>query len=136
MLPLYTVVIASKQEDHITTLPNFPRKGNTEEQWHFVLKEAWSHQCRAVPDNFNRVDVDQECLLLFGELLFETSQQAGRAGHYQWGLDAGPHQNDWDPYENWPAHWNHNNRDGSESELTVCLYSSVRSQLLIGVCPE
>ena len=53
------------------------------------------------------------------QAMFETSMRAGQAGHYQWGLDAGPHQNDWSPYDNRPAHWNRDDRDGSESELMV-----------------
>ncbi|KAJ7886290.1 hypothetical protein B0H13DRAFT_1545913, partial [Mycena leptocephala] len=52
--------------------------------------------------------------------LFENSLQAGRAGNQQWGLDKGPHQDDWSPYLNLPTHWNHDDReDESESELQV-----------------
>ncbi|KAI0684260.1 hypothetical protein BC835DRAFT_1293395, partial [Cytidiella melzeri] len=29
------------------------------------------------------------------------------AGWYQWGLDAGEHQESWDPYAGLPSHWNH-----------------------------
>ncbi|GLB45355.1 hypothetical protein LshimejAT787_2200180 [Lyophyllum shimeji] len=47
----------------------------------------------------------------------EVSLRAGIAGHYQWGLDAGDHQDDWDPYAGIPEHWNHNDRDGSDTEL-------------------
>jgi hypothetical protein len=52
--------------------------------------------------------------------VFETSKRAGKAGHYQWGLDAGIHQNEWDPYAGRPTHWNADGSDGSESELQVC----------------
>jgi hypothetical protein len=31
--------------------------------------------------------------------MFEKSQQAGTAGNWQWGLDAGDHQERWNPYE-------------------------------------
>ncbi|KAJ7679983.1 hypothetical protein B0H17DRAFT_897559, partial [Mycena rosella] len=51
--------------------------------------------------------------------LFENSCQAGRAGNEQWGLDAGPHQDDWSPYTHIPSHWNHGDRDESESENQV-----------------
>ncbi|KAJ6516560.1 hypothetical protein C8R47DRAFT_960861 [Mycena vitilis] len=61
------------------------------------------------------------CLNVFEERLFEYSLAAGRAGNQQWGLDAGPHQDNWNPYANIPAHWNHDDRENeSESELEVC----------------
>ncbi|KAH7879468.1 uncharacterized protein C8R40DRAFT_991141, partial [Lentinula edodes] len=31
--------------------------------------------------------------------MFERSKAAGKAGYYQWGLDVGCHQDDWNPYE-------------------------------------
>ncbi|KAG1888421.1 hypothetical protein F4604DRAFT_1532189, partial [Suillus subluteus] len=41
--------------------------------------------------------------------LFKKSAQSGSAGNYQWGLrlDAGNHQDGWDPYAGLPSHWNH-----------------------------
>ncbi|KAG1778197.1 hypothetical protein EV702DRAFT_968573, partial [Suillus placidus] len=48
--------------------------------------------------------------------------QSGSAGNYQWGLDAGSHQDGWDPYAGLPSHWNHENRNYNENELEVlCL---------------
>ncbi|KAJ7753231.1 hypothetical protein B0H16DRAFT_1835398 [Mycena metata] len=63
-------------------------------------------------------DIDHECLNFFEERLFEHSLAAGRAGNQQWGLDVGTHQENWSPYINIPAEWNHDDRDNeSESEL-------------------
>ena len=95
-----------------------------------MLDHAWSYQCTVIPKDWDAVDVDQECLLLLEERLFETSARAGAAGHYQWGLDAGSHQNDWDPYANRPSHWNHGDRDGSESEMQVCMPNSLTCHTL------
>ncbi|KAG1765239.1 hypothetical protein EDD22DRAFT_755237, partial [Suillus occidentalis] len=53
-------------------------------------------------------DVDLECLSVFEQRLFEKSAQSGSAGNYQWGLDAGNHQDGWDPYAGLPSYWNHN----------------------------
>ena len=38
--------------------------------------------------------------------MFEQSAAAGEAGWYQWGLDAGDHQENWDPYSKVPGDWN------------------------------
>ncbi|RPD52542.1 hypothetical protein L227DRAFT_468077, partial [Lentinus tigrinus ALCF2SS1-6] len=38
--------------------------------------------------------------------MFERSAAAGIAGWYQWGLDAGDHQDGWDPYNEIPDSWN------------------------------
>ncbi|KAI0682462.1 hypothetical protein BC835DRAFT_1230501, partial [Cytidiella melzeri] len=54
-----------------------------------------------------QVDVDHECLTSFEERLFKRSREAGIAGWHQWKLDAGEHQEIWDPYAGLPSHWNH-----------------------------
>ncbi|KAG2338085.1 hypothetical protein BDR05DRAFT_969525, partial [Suillus weaverae] len=43
------------------------------------------------------MDVDLECLSVFEQRLFEKSAQSGSAGNYQWGLDAGSHQDGFHP---------------------------------------
>ena len=126
----YTEVIAVRKHDEIKGHPSFPHGKSSTQQRTFILQQAWSLQCNTASQEYRHADVDKECLLLLEEAMFETSIRAGQAGHYQWGLDAGPHQNDWIPYDNRPAHWNHNDRDasGSESELivrTVALFSGV-----------
>ncbi|KAG1899605.1 uncharacterized protein F5891DRAFT_1037402, partial [Suillus fuscotomentosus] len=46
---------------------------------------------------------------------FELSLAAGAAENEQWGKDAGTHQDQWNPYEGFPEHWNHE----FEGELDV-----------------
>ena len=82
-----------------------------------VLQLAWELQTTASPESLWReVDVDKECLDRLEEEMFERSARAGLAGDYQWGLDAGDHQDDWNPYEGTPAEWNHNDRFENDSE--------------------
>lgn len=66
-----------------------------------------------------RIDVDQECLGLLEERMFEQSFRAGIAGHRQWGLDAGDHQECWDPYEGRPNEWVRSDYKGNLKELLV-----------------
>ncbi|TFK32445.1 hypothetical protein BDQ12DRAFT_773402 [Crucibulum laeve] len=80
------------------------------------LEEAWKFQLSAVPSLDTDVDVERESLERLEEEMFEVSVRAGVAGNYQWGLDAGQHQ-DWNPYCDLPEHWNHGDREGSDGEL-------------------
>lgn len=86
-----------------------------------MLQHAWKIQMEDPPPEriFANIDVDKECLERLEEAMFERSAQAGRAGHYQWGLDAGDHQEGWNPYDGTPIEWNHNDRDSSEGEYEV-----------------
>jgi len=43
-------------------------------------------------------DIGWETLHSLEKLLFDCTVHAGLAGYYQWGLDAGDHQNAWYPY--------------------------------------
>ncbi len=58
-----------------------------------------------------------ECLERLEEEMFERSALAGNAGDYQWGLDAGDHQDGWNPYAGTPEHWNHNDQGSGDDEL-------------------
>ena len=45
------------------------------------------------------IDVDHRCVATLEEAMFDSSVRAGPAGFSQWGLDAGPHKDGWNPYE-------------------------------------
>ncbi|KAF4618842.1 hypothetical protein D9613_009694 [Agrocybe pediades] len=83
------------------------------------IEEAWTSQKDEISNPWCDVDVDRECLETFEEQLFERSSFAGVAGHYQWGLDSGDHQDGWNPYMGLPEHWNHGDREGSDEECQV-----------------
>jgi len=55
-------------------------------------------------------------LILLEEEMFERSSLAGIAGNYQWGLDAGDHQDGWLPYAGTPEHWNHDDRESEDDD--------------------
>ncbi|KAI0683221.1 hypothetical protein BC835DRAFT_1296586, partial [Cytidiella melzeri] len=101
-----TLVIAYRRRFDIQDDPTYPKHLDGAELEVYSLKRAWEYQRNDEEDRF-QVDVDHECLTLFEERLFERSREAGIAGWYQWGLDAGEHQESWDPYAGLPSHWNH-----------------------------
>ena len=90
------------------------------------LDEAWAVQFGTTQSGYSEVDVERECLERMEEQMFERSLRAGIAGYYQWGLDAGDHQECWYPYAGLPEHWNHEDRENDEGELEV----STRRQFL------
>lgn len=83
----------------------------------FVLNRTWDFQKSNIVASVT--DVDRECLVFFEEQMFEDSERAGAAGNWQWGLDAGNHQDKWNPYSGLPSGWFHGDRVGSEDELDV-----------------
>jgi len=85
--------------------------------WEALLEKAWEVQFTGTPSMLTDIDVERECLERLEGEMFEVSQAAGIAGHYQWGLDAGDHQ-DWNPYAGM-QNLNCGNRAGSDAELEV-----------------
>ncbi|GBE90256.1 hypothetical protein SCP_1901050 [Sparassis crispa] len=113
----YLKVPASRKRDHFTQVPEFRSIGSAADQTAFILSQAWAYQVAMAHGPHEAKDVDQEALELLEGRMFEISQAAGRAGYYQWGLDAGHHQDDWEPYKDLRSMWNHYDAEFSESEL-------------------
>ncbi|KAF9060136.1 hypothetical protein BDP27DRAFT_1237347, partial [Rhodocollybia butyracea] len=44
-------------------------------------------------------DIDLEALKILEHQMFSRSKDAGEAGNYQWGLDKGIHENNWNPWD-------------------------------------
>ncbi|THU97222.1 hypothetical protein K435DRAFT_663093, partial [Dendrothele bispora CBS 962.96] len=63
-------------------------------------------------------DVDLEAITILERIMFDQSEKAGQAGNQQWGLDAGPHEDGWNPYIDDPFA-SEAKRQGSDSELQV-----------------
>ncbi|KAJ7580069.1 hypothetical protein C8J56DRAFT_795369, partial [Mycena floridula] len=79
----------------------------------YVLKCAWkSMQTRCLSND--SVDVDREALSNLEAAMFEDSNEAGRAGNSQWGLDAGYHQDYWNPYYDLLPEWSYDDHDRVE----------------------
>ena len=57
-----------------------------------ILQKAWVAQLTGVPSILGEVDVDRECLEQLEEEMFERTHRTGASGNFQWGLDAGHHQ--------------------------------------------
>ena len=109
LLPLahtFTLFIGSQ------LLEKPPRKCDMAKLSHQELLEmAWDIQENGDAELlWQEVDVERECLAKLEEEMFERSRAAGIAGEYQWGLDAGEHQDAWNPYDGLPYHWIHADR--------------------------
>lgn len=119
-----TILIAARHHVAFMTNANFPKTGTASEQEHYVLLEAWDYQMRAVADDIAVADVDLEALKSLEERMFEVSKAAGTAGYWQWGLDAGDHQECWDPYQTLPTSWHYPDAELDTEEhhhkLEVC----------------
>jgi hypothetical protein len=114
----YTIIIADRNQEDILDQIQNNKKYSAMDRQGAIFTLAWHYQTRP---SIHFVDVEHECLGYFEERLFEDSLQAGQAGNKQWGLDVGPHQENWSPYADLPGHRNHgDHEDESESELLVC----------------
>ncbi|KAF9548618.1 hypothetical protein CPC08DRAFT_648380 [Agrocybe pediades] len=82
-------------------IPNF-NNISEEKFW-----QAWNFQNEtiAIPERMS--DIEKKCIQRLEEEMFEISTDAGIASHYQWGLDVGHHQGNWNPYSGLPDEWNH-----------------------------
>lgn len=67
------------------------------------LAQAFEVQTRQSP-SYTAVDVDRECLSILEERLFNTGEE-------DWGLDAGEHQDGWNPYDGVREVKVHNNEE-------------------------
>lgn len=104
------------------------------ENEHHLLQQSWEVQ---VNTNFEDLplqlaDVDGECIRALERRMFEQSEAAGLAGFYQWGLDAGDHQNAWDPYANIPHDWNAGDLYPADMDelLVVRIHQTINYSLL------
>lgn len=97
--------------------------GNTNTDETYWRRKAWNVLLTAKETDANVVDVDREAVVLLEEVMLEDSKRAGVAGSQQWGLDAGDHQECWPVYVGLPQSWRPGDREGSENEYEVRLFS-------------
>ncbi|KAG1777063.1 hypothetical protein EV702DRAFT_970383 [Suillus placidus] len=124
-----SIMLAHHKRSILEADADYPRDGTMEAQDEFILDTAWMTLLKETGSSTDVIhtDVDLECLSVFEHRLFEKSARSGSAGNYQWGLDAGNHQDDWDPYAGLLSHWNHEDRnegdpDYDENELEVLCF--------------
>ena len=84
-----------------------------------MLQKAWVAQLTSTPSILGEIDVDRECLEQLEEEMFERTDRTGPSGNFQWGLDAGHHQDGWDPYFGVPKTWEGEIREGTDTEIEV-----------------
>ncbi|THU94636.1 hypothetical protein K435DRAFT_860354 [Dendrothele bispora CBS 962.96] len=90
----------------------------------YLLKKAWERLVEFTGKTIDGkpksvgVDVNYEAISILEEVMFDRTINAGIAGNCQWGLDVGPLEDNWFPY-NGPEAQQDNLREGSESELEV-----------------
>ncbi|KAJ3925681.1 MAG: hypothetical protein NXY57DRAFT_948889 [Lentinula lateritia] len=100
-----TLLIASRIKDTVGNEEDYLLLSSANEKEVYLFDKAWIHQQSDPDPELSRqfrhgvVDVESECLSLLELRMFERSKAAGKAGYYQWGLDVGCHQDDWNPYE-------------------------------------
>ncbi|KAF4610452.1 hypothetical protein D9613_006555 [Agrocybe pediades] len=112
-----TIFIAATKRDGFEKDADYPRAGTHDEIRNFLWQKAWEYQCEHfVPFEPPGVDVDQECISLFENRLFENSKQSGKAGNEQRGLDVGSLQGGFYPYHPDPS-WDKKDYEESESEF-------------------
>jgi hypothetical protein len=87
--------------------------------WTDILQKAWAAQLTGVPSILGEVDVDRECLEQLEEEMFERTLRTGTSGNYQWGLDAGHHQDGWNPYSGVPVTREGKIQEGNDTEIEV-----------------
>ncbi|KAF9030656.1 hypothetical protein BJ165DRAFT_1358700 [Panaeolus papilionaceus] len=110
----FTIYIAHSIQSANSTIS--PQQRITE-----LMDRAWDIQMSSMPSRSIDTDVDRACLHRLEEDMFEVSSRAEMAGYYQWGLDAGHHQDDWDPYSGLPDSWNLGDHPFDEDLLQVGL---------------
>ena len=98
--------------------------------WTDVLQKAWVAQLTGTPSILGEVDVDRECLEQLEEEMFERTDRTGPSGNFQWGLDAGHHQDGWYLYSGVPINWEGKIREGSDTELEASFRLSLSTRKL------
>lgn len=115
----FTLLIASRARAKLMQDADIAECSSSAERERLILKSAWKMQRSDAGELWHDVDVDKECVAAFEERIFETSKRAGMASYFQWGLDAGDHQDAWYPYGGRPSDWHYQDLEGSDSDLQV-----------------
>ncbi|KAK0492406.1 hypothetical protein EDD18DRAFT_1013954, partial [Armillaria luteobubalina] len=99
-----TLVVAYRHRELFLQDKECPPASEIETVNRFVIERAWerlvNYTGRTTDGKVKHdaVDVDMEALILLEKRMFDTSEDAGIAGNYQWGLDIGMHQDGWFPW--------------------------------------
>ncbi|KAJ7585881.1 hypothetical protein C8J56DRAFT_1052240 [Mycena floridula] len=92
-----TLAIMAQKRAEFSADPECPEHDNEQRLLEFLLDRSWDNQ-NEIRKKKEAVDIVLEALKGLEERMFEYSQAAVIAGNKQWGLNAGPHQDDWNPF--------------------------------------
>jgi hypothetical protein len=99
---------------------------STKDQEAFIIGRAWDYQFHTTSAEWSIGDVDLESLQVLEERMFEVSKEAGQAGYWQWGLDAGDHQDGWFVYGCHPSECNRGDGDFEDDfEVGLANFSAI-----------
>lgn len=102
----------------------------SEDLYTAALDQAWEIQRGQVTSGSLYIDIDNECLAFLERRMFLRAGEAGpEAGHYQWGRDAGYHQDNWDPYGTLPE----DGRSWSSEDYTLHDEDDILQVMLINL---
>ncbi|KAK1228155.1 hypothetical protein PQX77_008812 [Marasmius sp. AFHP31] len=101
-------LIAHRDREEFTILKDCPKTGHKKQR--FIFAKAWERLDRYTGQTQDGrpqpvvEDVDKQALSLLEDAMFLPDLNPGPPGQQQWGLDVGIHQDNWDPYVQFPDH--------------------------------
>jgi hypothetical protein len=102
----------SDNDDSYDPVTSEPQKGK--QRHRFLLQKAFIHQNSLEGMGNRGARVDEEAISNLEEAMFTHSDETGRAGNFQWGLNSGNHQGKWAPWVDVPSSWK--TREGDDEE--------------------
>lgn len=89
--------------------------------WEFLQDAESPITAAELKKEYGDPDLDAYQFLKY-EILYQNAEKSNRATNCQWGLDVGPHQNKWNPYDLAHSDWADNPWDDVEAndQLQVC----------------
>ncbi|KAF5358855.1 hypothetical protein D9757_013954 [Collybiopsis confluens] len=115
-----TLVLVHRHQEEFTENTDVGDSGGVVQRAFDRLNEWTGKSIDGKDKLFEACDVDLEALRILERLIFDISASAGEAGNQQWGLDAGAHQQNWNP---WAVHGPEqdapNRREATDDETEI-----------------
>ncbi|KAF5371042.1 hypothetical protein D9757_010292 [Collybiopsis confluens] len=115
-----TLVLVHRHQEEFTETTDVGDSGGVVQRAFDRLNEWTGKSIYGKDKLFEACDVDLEALRILERLIFDISASAGEAGNQQWGLDAGAHQRNWNP---WAVHGPEqdapNRREATDDETEI-----------------
>lgn len=118
----FTVLLAARHKDEYESHPEYPCDGTRQQQLEFILSKAYEYQRIASRPDLMHVDVDLWSLHDLEIMMFSVPSPAHPADYDQWGLDAGDHQEKWNPYGTQTQRGWFKGDDEFHKKIDVCFF--------------